>query len=193
MGDDFKIVAVTRLRHGVLHEALKARGWTQTEFARRLGKRDTEVGRWCNIHECPKHLSPEQEKVLLDLTGLLPEDIWPEELRQSPLLKQPKIREQMAEIPRHLLADWCQPQALPMPDDVVESKEQRDRIKIALSTLTPREEKVVRLYFGLGENEHTLAEIAQLLDRSRTRVGQIFSRALRKLKHPIRRLREFSE
>ena len=65
-----------------------------------------------------------------------------------------------------------------------------------LSTLTPREEKVLRMRFGIGEDsDHTLEEVGQDFDVTRERIRQIEAKALRKLRHPSRakQLESFSE
>jgi RNA polymerase primary sigma factor len=62
-----------------------------------------------------------------------------------------------------------------------------DRMEDALSSLTPREEQVIRLRYGLGcEQDHTLEEIGNLFGVSRERVRQIEQKGLRKLRHPVR-------
>ena len=56
-----------------------------------------------------------------------------------------------------------------------------------LSTLTPREERVLRMRFGIGMNsDHTLEEVGQQFSVTRERIRQIEAKALRKLKHPTR-------
>ena len=61
------------------------------------------------------------------------------------------------------------------------------RVRRALASLTPREERVLRLRFGIGMNtEHTLEEVGQQLSVTRERIRQIEAKALRKLKHPSR-------
>ena len=70
-------------------------------------------------------------------------------------------------------------------------KEQTDNV---LRTLTPREEKVIRMRFGVGDgSEHTLEEVGQTFAVTRERIRQIEAKALRKLRHPSRsqRLRAF--
>ena len=65
-----------------------------------------------------------------------------------------------------------------------------------LATLTPREERVLRLRFGIGQNQdHTLEEVGQDFEVTRERIRQIEAKALRKLRHPSRskRLRSFLE
>lgn len=70
----------------------------------------------------------------------------------------------------------------------------KDLITLKLSTLTPREERVIRMRYGIGlPSFHSLEQVAKEFSISRSRVRQIESKALRKLKHPSRsrRLREF--
>ncbi len=72
-------------------------------------------------------------------------------------------------------------------------KEQTDNV---LKTLTPREEKVIKMRFGVGDgSEHTLEEVGQNFAVTRERIRQIEAKALRKLRHPSRsrRLRAFLE
>ena len=60
-------------------------------------------------------------------------------------------------------------------------------IKAFLSSLTPREERVLRMRFGIGMNsDHTLEEVGQQFSVTRERIRQIEAKALRKLKHPTR-------
>jgi RNA polymerase primary sigma factor len=75
-------------------------------------------------------------------------------------------------------------------DDLIE------QVNRTLATLTPREEKVLRMRFGIGEKyDHTLEEVGQVFEVTRERVRQIEARALRKLKHHsrTRRLRPFTD
>ena len=68
------------------------------------------------------------------------------------------------------------------------------RTRLGLSSLTPREERVLRMRFGIGMNtDHTLEEVGQQFSVTRERIRQIEAKALRKLKHPSRsrKLRSF--
>ena len=63
-----------------------------------------------------------------------------------------------------------------------------------LQSLTPREEQVIRMRFGIGDgSEHTLEEVGKQFDVTRERIRQIEAKALRKLRHPTRseQLRSF--
>ena len=67
----------------------------------------------------------------------------------------------------------------------IETEVQEKISEVLTIRLTPREEKVVRMRFGIGtETDHTLDEISQELNVSNARVGQILAKAIRKLKHP---------
>jgi RNA polymerase primary sigma factor len=76
----------------------------------------------------------------------------------------------------------------PPPSEVVGRVELSEKIRNILNTLTPREEKIIRLRFGIDErSDHTLEEIAKKFHLTRERIRQIEAKALKKLKHPVRR------
>lgn len=82
------------------------------------------------------------------------------------------------------------------PIDIVSNQSLSDQTKKVLSTLTSREEKVLRMRFGIGEKtDHTLEEVGQSFDVTRERIRQIEAKALRKLRHPSRskKLKAFIE
>ena len=85
------------------------------------------------------------------------------------------------------LGDFIEDRQIVSPSDAVINlnlKEQTDQV---LKTLTPREEKVVRMRFGIGEkSDHTLEEVGQDFEVTRERIRQIEAKALRKLRHPSR-------
>src|SRR5690606_7982035 len=82
------------------------------------------------------------------------------------------------------------------PVDAVITSNLEAQTRRVLKTLTPREEKVLRMRFGIGEkSDHTLEEVGQDFDVTRERIRQIEAKALRKLRHPSRskQLRSFVE
>ena len=75
----------------------------------------------------------------------------------------------------------------PSAEDVVSFNDLAETTRKVLCSLTPREEKIIRLKFGVGEiTDHTLEEVAQDFNVTRERVRQIEAKALRKLRHPSR-------
>jgi len=80
------------------------------------------------------------------------------------------------------------------PFKLLENSEASDRIEQVLSSLTAREEKIIRMRFGIGEgSEHTLEEVGKFFNLTRERIRQIEIKALKKLRHPARSkvLREY--
>ena len=92
------------------------------------------------------------------------------------------------------LGDFIEDRANVSPNDAVIAGDLSDQVERVLSSLAPREEKVLRLRFGLGEpTEHTLEEVGQTFQLTRERIRQIEAKALKKLRHPSRakRLQSF--
>jgi RNA polymerase primary sigma factor len=92
------------------------------------------------------------------------------------------------------LGDFIRDENAVMPIDVALQAGLRDAASKALSGLTPREERVLRMRFGIGMNsDHTLEEVGQQFNVTRERIRQIEAKALRKMKHPTRarQLRSF--
>lgn len=92
------------------------------------------------------------------------------------------------------LGDFIEDKRVVSPANAVVNMNLQEQTRKVLSTLTPREEKVLRMRFGIGEkSDHTLEEVGQNFDVTRERIRQIEAKALRKLRHPSRskRLRGF--
>ncbi len=94
------------------------------------------------------------------------------------------------------LGDFIEDTTAVSPADAVISRSLKDQTRKVLATLTPRQERVLRLRFGIDENaDHTLEEVGQDFGVTRERIRQVEAKALRKLRHPSRakRLRPFVE
>jgi RNA polymerase primary sigma factor len=94
------------------------------------------------------------------------------------------------------LGDFIEDKAVVSPSEAVINLNLKEQTGSVLKTLTPREEKVIKMRFGLDDgSEHTLEEVGQSFAVTRERIRQIEAKALRKLRHPSRsrKLRAFLE
>ena len=94
------------------------------------------------------------------------------------------------------LGDFIEDKAVVSPSDAVINLSLKEQTFSVLKTLTPREEKVIKMRFGLDDgSEHTLEEVGQSFAVTRERIRQIEAKAFRKLRHPSRsrKLRAFLE
>ena len=94
------------------------------------------------------------------------------------------------------LGDFIEDKKAVSPLEAAVRYDLQRQISAALGALTPREEKIIRKRFGIGEStDHTLEEVGQDFDVTRERIRQIEAKALRKLRHPSqsRKLRSFAE
>jgi len=101
---------------------------------------------------------------------------------QDPIALQTPVGDEDTE-----LEDFIGDKNSPSPYSDAEKIETSEQIQMVLKTLTPKEEKVIRMRFGIGaDRDHTLEEVGRHLSITRERVRQIEAKALRKLKHPSR-------
>jgi RNA polymerase primary sigma factor len=94
------------------------------------------------------------------------------------------------------LGDFIEDRMAISPIEAVLVSNLRDQTRKVLKSLTPREEQVLKMRFGVGDgSEHTLEEVGRSFNVTRERIRQIESKALRKLRHPSRskKLRPFLE
>jgi RNA polymerase primary sigma factor len=94
------------------------------------------------------------------------------------------------------LGDFIEDRNVVSPSEAVINLNLKEQTESVLKTLTPREEKVIKMRFGVGDgSEHTLEEVGQSFAVTRERIRQIEAKALRKLRHPSRsrKLRAFLE
>jgi RNA polymerase primary sigma factor len=141
---------------------------------------------------------------LVKVSGLLVQEIGreptPEELAERMGIPVEKVRKilRIAKEPISLempigddedsiLGDFIEDQKTPSPVDSVVQTSLKEQVRKALATLTPREEKVIRMRFGIDEkSDYTLEEVGQDFDVTRERIRQIEAKALRKLRQPNR-------
>ncbi|MDE2019043.1 MAG: hypothetical protein KGJ13_01700 [Patescibacteria group bacterium] len=180
----FPISFEARIRHGIFREALVRTGWTQNEAAAFLGVHVGTFNQWINLRKAPDKITPELEKKLFQLTGKLPEDIWPKEIFSKEFLARTKRAEVIRDIPvDHLLAPSAGIFALPpAPDDDLRQRELKEALgEIVSYALNAQEKRIMRAIFV---DEKTLEQIGELEGLSGTRIGQIKDKILRRLRHP---------
>ena len=158
----------------------------------------------------PVHMIETMNKLLRTSRQLVQElgrEPTPEEIAKILALPLDKVRKvfQIAKEPTSLetpigeeedshLGDFIPDHKIALPDDMAMNLNLSETTRQVLNSLTPREEKVLRMRFGIGERrDHTLEEIGQDFDVTRERIRQIEAKALRKLRHPARskQLRSF--
>ena len=160
----------------------------------------------------PVHMVETINKVIRVSRQLLQElghDPSPDEIAEEMNMPVEKVREilKIAQEPVSLetpigeeedshLGDFIPDEDAPVPAEAASHTLLKEQLSSVLSTLTPREEKVLRLRFGLEDGRpRTLEELGQEFHVTRERVRQIEAKALRKLRHPsrARRLRDYLE
>lgn len=125
--------------------------------------------------------TPEQIGAVMDLTPDRVREI--QKVAQEPVSLETPIGE---EEDSHL-GDFIEDEDAPAPDEAASYILLKEQLEEVLETLTPREEKVLRLRFGLDDGRsRTLEEVGQEFGVTRERIRQIEAKALRKLRHPSR-------
>ncbi|HEY7368439.1 MAG TPA: RNA polymerase sigma factor RpoD [Thermoanaerobaculia bacterium] len=140
-----------------------------------------ELGREPNAEEIAKRMDMPVSKVRKIM-----------KIAQEPISLETPIGE---EEDSHL-GDFIEDRNVMSPIDAVLVSNLQDQTRKVLKTLTPREEQVLKMRFGVGDgSEHTLEEVGRSFNVTRERIRQIESKALRKLRHPSRakKLRPFLE
>ena len=146
-------------------------------------------------------------RVNRQLAQELGRDPTPAEIAKEMGISESKVREiiKIAQEPVSLetpigeeedshLGDFIEDENAPAPAEVASNAMMREQLQEVLHTLTPREEKVIRLRFGLEDGQaHTLEEVGKEFNVTRERIRQIETKALRKIRHPGRskKLRDY--
>jgi RNA polymerase primary sigma factor len=145
------------------------------EFYNRVTKTAREL-----THELGKEPGNEEIALRLGVTTKKVEEVFRAIL--DPIALQTPIGDEDTE-----LEDFIGDKTSPSPYSDAETIEASEQLQRVLRTLSPKEEKVIKMRFGIGaDRDHTLEEVGRYLSITRERVRQIEAKALRKLKHPSR-------
>jgi RNA polymerase primary sigma factor len=176
--------------------ATYATWWIRQAVGRSLAEQSRTI-------RVPIHMSDAINKVVRTSRRMLSEtgrEPLPEEIAEKLHIPLEKVRKvlKIAKEPLSLetpigeegdshLGDLIEDKNAILPIDAVIQSNLRATTSRVLASLTPREERIVRMRFGLGMNsDHTLEEVGQQFSVTRERIRQIEAKALRKLKHPSR-------
>ena len=183
----FPIALKIRAKNGILQKFIDQMGWTQEEFARKLGIHQSTVCAWFNMKACPNsHIHVDK---ITELIGKPINEIFPDILKTKAFRSIKKRNTLYKEVDLIFLPSHKMPELSYIPEDKTKFEicEMTDNILKALQTLKPKEEQVIKKRFGIGEEYlegKTLRECSKIFGVSSARIRQIESRALRKLRHP---------
>ena len=202
---EFNVTIRAQLLHGALWAARQRLG-SNAALAEHLGVDQGLVGRWLSLKDVPSRRLRNSvrweaiEQKLMALTGESTEKLFPQVLSSQDFLDQPKVVELTRSISLSMLYGALTPQALPLPDEMLEQTERQELLTAAMQTaihsLSTREARILNLLFGLdGAEPLTLRQVGDLQGVGAERIRQIEARALRKLRRTTRnrKLRMFVE
>jgi len=180
--DEFRVGMKVRLFNWSLDRAIKAKGWKRTEAAKACGVSLNTLSWWMSFKSYPR----EHKRMDVSIVLGVPEDIiFPEAIEGFRITKQPEAisfgREEAVAL------GLCSQEV--DPEQVAIQASLQGSLQEAMQGLREREKLVLKLRFGLeGAESLTLEEVGAIVGVTRTRIRQIEARALRKLRHPSRRI-----
>ncbi len=176
-----------RVRNNRLKQRRAALGMSQPQFAKAAG---VVLGAYCGLETMklsPQHKDGSWRDIVLSLSAF--HAVEPEELFPPAVLAvaEPVVVRKVDGLDLRELMSMHQQRLLERPDEVYDRVDASKQIARSLATLTPREEEVIRLRFGLdGGGTWTLEEIAEIFGVQGERIRQVEAKGLRKLRHPER-------
>lgn len=174
------LTAIEDLGYTNLHKFSKDNQVSLTGLYDLINLKDPPIGSGGNFSKVAKQL--------MEVLGACPTDLWTEEQLTLTLKKNSEEKNLSKEALRVALrSDARSLIGLDYPEQEVAEKEAVQVVSEALDSLTPREAKVLKLRYGIGEeDEHTLEEVGEKFKVTRDRIRQIEVKALRHMRHPSR-------
>jgi len=169
MSDTFRIAVVAHIKHGALYEAIRKKGWNQSEAAKFLDITPTQMGTLLNLKARPPFIFSAQKRhktkvrklqeKLMELTGLSVYDLFPEEVMTKEFLSRPKKFAGVRDVPLQVLLDsGAMPHLLPAPDEALLQKEVDEEVLHLLDELPPQQRAAVKGRYWEGKPIETMAE-----------------------------------
>lgn len=185
---NFPVAADIRIKHGKLWSWLKENNMSIPQLARTSGIHLGLIYRYVNMTDYPR---TEITRSKLEIaTGIPCEELFPYNYTQFINSDKKKNRRftVIKEIPLAMLPGVNFHEALPSPEKLLSEREDKTYLEEALSHLTPREEDMICMRFGIGIYEgkpKTLDQIAKIYNLGRERIRQIEKRSLEKLEDAL--------
>lgn len=188
MTDTVRVALVGRLKHAKLYRFLRQRGWTQAALARHLGVWPSVVGKWMLLQDYPR--TEALQTALMELTGESIFDWFPAIMRdeefQDAIRHLPREFAVERELTVQAIREAAHARALPNPGDVVEGIAQEEAVRQLLATLSPREERILSLRFGLEDGRpKNIPQVSKIFGVSPERIRQIEAKAKRHLEQRL--------
>ena len=185
------------VRNNLLLTAIEQAGYRfVAEFAREIGYTATRVGDLIGLREAPIKKDgnfTDMAKKIMEVLGAAPSDLWTVEQLNMRLEKNVWEDQYTTDAVKSILGsnvaqlEGAVYEGVEKPEDQLNKKDLKDMLLQGLESITPREKKILLLRFGLDVGgEHTLEEVAQVMNITRERVRQIEAKALRKMRDPSR-------
>ena len=183
------LLVKSRLYNALLHDAIKKSGLTQAQYGKPLGIKPGTLSSLVGLRLSPWNFKTGERRdfaeALADYIQIPFNELFPRSLYILRTLVPPESLERRYESVELVpLLEARNVPTLESPSEIYSQKELREGLRKALIGLTPREELVLKLKFGLDGNACTTAEIAEQLNVCRARAYQIEARGLRKLRCP---------
>ena len=180
------------IRNNLILDAIEQLGFKSVAaFCRQYGVSQTQVADLVNFRLPPITKGGEfclAARNLMEALGAAPSDLWTDHQLTMCLTKNSSERSVSEQSVMYLLEDNAERMLLPDPQEVLERIESDQLMRDMLQTLTPKEEKVLKMRHGVGGQDMTLEECGKSWDLTPERIRQIENKAERKLKHPRRRV-----
>jgi RNA polymerase sigma factor (sigma-70 family) len=186
---DKEYLIESKIKNNLLYKAIFSKYKSISEFCRIHNIGSGHVSSLINLKEPILTKKGEMRECVVkicDALNMTPDDLFPaRQWHQS--LKINKIQKEIDEEEvLSLEQDSYQHDSYQL-EDLSSKDDLKEEISLLLSTLSPREERIVRMHFGIdGVEQQTLDQIAKMFNVSNSRIQQIVQKALRKLQHPKR-------